>query len=163
MSVRVWTLFFLVWILAASSLHAAEHSGRVSWIYDGDTIKVEEIGKVRLIGIDAPEYKASHRDRYYQKRFAVSLDRLRQISRKAKEFNIAEAKGKRVRLVTDKIERDKHGRLLAYVYLPDGKMLNRQLLSSGLASVFRRFEFRYKKEFLKLEQHAQRKKLGLWQ
>jgi len=153
-------LFFL--LLITTHLHAIELKGRVTWIYDGDTLKVENIGKVRLIGIDTPEYKASKRDNYYHKNFAINADKLRTISRQSKTFNIKNAKGKRVRLVTGKKERDKHGRLLAYLYLPNGEMLNRLLLKKGLATVFRRYDFRYKKEFLKLEQKARQKKRGLW-
>lgn len=152
----------LLLVLTATLLHAAELKGRVTWIYDGDTLKVEDIGKVRLIGIDTPEYKASHRDNYYSKNYAIDANKLREISRQAKIFNIKNAKGKRVRLVPGKVERDKHGRLLAYLYLPGGEMLNRLLLKKGLATVFRRYDFRYKNEFLKLEQKARQKKRGLW-
>lgn len=152
----------IVLFLSATLLHAAEFKGRVTWIYDGDTLKVENIGKVRLIGIDTPEYKASYRDNYYRKQFNINADKLRLISQQAKVFNIKRTKGKRVRLVTGDEERDKHGRLLAYLYLPGGEMLNRLLLEKGLATVFRRYDFRYKREFLKLEKKARQRKRGLW-
>jgi micrococcal nuclease len=160
--IKKCTCVLLFLVLSATLLHATEVKGRVTWIYDGDTLEVEKIGKVRLIGIDTPEYKASKRDNYYSKNHDIEADKLREISRQAKRFNIENAKGKRVRLVTGKNERDKHGRLLVYLYLPGGDMLNRLLLKKGLATVFRRYDFRYKKEFLKLEQKARHKKRGLW-
>ena len=148
--------------LVAVSLQAAELTGRVSWVYDGDTLKVEKIGKVRLIGIDTPEYQASSRDRFYTKKFQIETKKLREIAQQVKKFNIHNVKGKRVRLELDKTHRDKYDRLLAYVYLPNGEMLNRVLLKKGLATVFRRYDFRYKKDFLKIEKKARNNNQGLW-
>ena len=41
-------------------------------------------------------------------------------------------------------------------------MLNLLLLKKGLATVFRRYDFIYKKDFLKAEKKARKKRLGLW-
>lgn len=149
-------------LLLASTSPAAKLTGQVTWIYDGDTLKVENIGTVRLVGIDTPESKASPRDRFYTKRYPISKKRLREIAHQAKNYNIHNAKGKCVKLELDHTHRDKYDRLLAYVYLPDGRMLNRVLLKKGLATVFRRYNFRYKKDFLKVEKQARKKGLGLW-
>lgn len=159
---RLLLTLTLLSLLTALS-QAADLSGRVSWIYDGDTLKIEKIGKVRLIGIDTPEYKASSRDRFYTKKFNISEKKLRKVSRQVKKYNIRHVKGKRVRLKLDQTEKDKYGRLLAYVYLPNGDMLNLLLLEKGLATVFRRYDFRYKKDFLKAEKIAQKKERGLWE
>ena len=136
--------------LLAGSLQAAEVTGRVSWIYDGDTLKVEKIGKVRLIGIDTPEFQASSRDRFYTQKNQIEAKKLREIAQQVKKYNIRNVKGKRVRLELDKTHRDKYDRLLAYVYLPNGEMLNQILLEKGLATVFRRYDFQYKKDFHKI-------------
>jgi len=149
-------------ILSAVSLYAAEFRGRVTWIYDGDTIEVENIGKVRLLGIDTPEYQDSPRDKFYRKNFALAPEKLREIAQQAKNFSIREVKDRRVRMETDQQPYDKHKRLLAYVYLPGGDMLNRLLLEQGLAAVFRRYDFRYKKDFLKTEKLARKRGRGLW-
>ena len=66
--------------------------GRVHWIYDGDTLKVAGVGKVRLLGIDAPEHEDSPRDRYYLRQ-GIPRKRLRRIARKALRFNIETVKG----------------------------------------------------------------------
>jgi len=152
----------LLFFCLVSTASAEKLSGKVLWIYDGDTLKVEEIGKVRLIGIDTPETKASSRDYFYKRNFDIEPKKLRKIAKQAKQYNIRHVKGTKVRLKLDRTKRDKYNRLLAYVYLPDGTMLNRLLLKKGLAAVFRRYNFTHKKNFLKVEKQARKKGLGLW-
>ena len=142
---------------------ATTTSGLVSWIYDGDTLKIDGIGKVRLIGIDTPEREESPRDAYYKERFQIPSPQLRKIAAQALVFNIRHAKGKWVSLEFDHEKRDKFGRILAYVYLPDGTLLNRLLIEQGLASVYRRFDFRLKQEFLLTEEKAITATIGLWE
>ena len=150
-------------LLLATAAQSAELAGRVLWVYDGDTLKIENVGKVRLIGIDTPETKNSSRDRFYLKKYPITAKRLRKIAKQAKYYNIHNIKDQQVHLELDRVHRDKYDRLLAYVYLPDGRMLNRILLQKGLASVFRRYDFLYKKDFLKVEKKAQKNRLGLWE
>ncbi len=161
--IRILTWLLLLSLSAAVPLGAEELCGRVSWIYDGDTLRVDKIGKVRLIGIDAPETLASERDSYYQHKFAISPSILRTIARQGKSYLIDEVKGERVCLITDGTAKDKYGRYLAYVYLSNGKLLNEQLLEMGLATVYRRFSFTKKERFLDEETRARRNGLGLWQ
>ncbi len=154
-------LLLLLFCLA-STAGAQKLSGKVLWIYDGDTLKIEDIGKVRLIGIDTPETKASSRDYFYKRNFNIAPEKLREIAHRAKQYNIRHVKGTTVHLKLDHTWRDKYNRLLAYVYLPDGTLLNRLLLKKGLATVFRRYDFAKKKDFLKVEKRARKKRLGLW-
>jgi micrococcal nuclease len=135
--------------------------GRVEWIYDGDTIKVVNIGKVRLIGIDAPERESSPKDAYYMRQ-GISRKTLRSVASRATRFNIRHAKNRIVRLEPNRRERDDYGRLLAFVYLPDGSLLNRLLVEKGLAAVYRRFDFPYRESFLEAEQKAREEGKGLW-
>lgn len=151
-------LLLLTFVTGAS---AGELRGRVEWIYDGDTIKVAGVGKVRLLGIDTPEREASERGRFFVK-LGGNGKALRRIAGEALKFNIAQVKGKEVRLTLDHEKRDAYGRLLAYVTLPDGRLLNRLLLERGYAVVYRRFDFRLKEEFLVVEEQARREKVGLW-
>lgn len=155
-------LILIVLLFLATTVAAKTLTGRVEWIYDGDTIKVEKIGRVRLIGIDTPETKASSRDRFYRHDFNIKPKKLRKIARQAKQYNIRYVKGAKVRLKLDHTKKDKYNRILAYVYLPDGKMLNLTLLKKGLATVFRRYDFAFKKKFLQAEKRARKKGLGLW-
>jgi len=160
-SLGLGALLALLWLAVATSCLAGELRGRVEWIYDGDTIKVTEVGKVRLLGIDTPEREASDKDRFFV-RLGGNGKALRRISGEALRFNIENVKGKEVRLSLDREERDDYGRLLAYVTLPDGRLLNRILLEKGFAIVFRRYDFRRKDEFLAAEAEARRGGEGLW-
>ncbi len=155
-------IILILLLLVASGAWAEQLQGRVSWVYDGDTLEVSNVGKVRLLGIDTPEYKDSSRDSFYIKRFGISRPHLRTTSRRAKQFNIDHAKGKIVSLESDATRYDKYGRLLAYVYLPDQQLLNQLLVQQGLATVFRRFDFSMKDHFLDLEANARKNQLGLW-
>lgn len=146
---------------AASEAAAQSASGVVAWIYDGDTLQVKGVGTVRLIGIDTPERKDSSRDRSFT-RLGARQRQLRPIGQAALRFNIAQAKGKTVRLSFDGPRKDRHDRTLAYVYLPDGRLLNRLLLEQGYAVVYRRFDFQHKDDFLRAEAAAQAARLGLW-
>ncbi len=147
--------------LQAAWAGPATLSGAVVRVYDGDTIEVAQLGKVRLIGIDAPEFKASRRDRFYLRR-NISAATLRRVARRARAFLVDKAQGRQVDLTTDHTRRDRYGRLLAYVRLPDGRLLNRLLVEAGLASVYRRFDFRLKADFLAAESEAQRAGRGMW-
>ena len=145
----------------ALSAAAGEVRGRVNWVYDGDTVKVEGVGKVRLIGIDTPEKKASERDKTFR---GAGIDprQLRSGAKRATEYLIRNAKGKVVVLTFAQVKTDRYGRTLAYVSLPDGRMLNRELLREGLACVYRRFDFRWKDDFIQVEAAARGAGRGLW-
>jgi len=158
-------LVLITGLLLALPAYAEQPSealqGVVSWVYDGDTLEIDNLGKVRLIGIDTPEREASPRDSFLEKQ-GVSATKLREIYQSAKTFNISHVKGQTVSLSLDHPPRDRHGRLLAYVYLPDGRLLNSMLLEQGLAVVYRKFNFRLKKEFLAAEEQAKQTGIGLW-
>ena len=158
-----WGIFPLLLLLALGCADAGqgEVAGRVSWVHDGDTLKVDGIGTVRMIGVDVPETAASERDQYLRRQ-GVSSPIQRQTAKKALHFVIDEAKGKTVRLRFDGDRQDRHGRTLAYVILPDGRNLNRLLLEEGLAAVYRRFDFQLKKEFLTAEKEARDAGRGMW-
>lgn len=148
-------------IFGASLVCAAEVRGRVVWVHDGDTLQVEGVGKVRLLGLDTPESDASARDAAYR-RAGIAPRRLRQTAKAATDFTIRAAKGQVVTLSFDRERSDRHGRVLAYVTLPDGRMLNRELLKAGLAFVYRRFDFRLKDDFLHVEAEARAEGRGVW-
>ncbi len=151
-----------VFILAACAEEPATAlQGTVTWIYDGDTLKIEPHGKVRLIGIDTPEREDSKRDQYLVKR-GVPATKQRQIYLAAKQFNISQVKGQKVSLTLGDTPLDRHGRLLAYVHLADGRLLNRVLIEQGLAAVYRRFDFTMKEDFLTAEAQARRTGVGMW-
>jgi len=152
----------LLLLFLVSAGHAETFSGTVTRIFDGDTVEIETLGKLRLLGIDTPEREDSNRDKFYQ-RWHIPPRRLRAIHRQARQFNQQALKGKKVTIEYDKGNRDPYDRLLAYLYLPDGRMLNRLLIEMGLATVFRRYDFSRRREFLQTEKEAREKRIGLWE
>ena len=87
-------------------------------VTDGDTLRLGELGPVRLIGIDTPEvYGGVECFGREASNFAKRLLPL----------------GTRVRYRVGAEERDRYGRLLAYVWLPGGRMLNRVMVDKGYA------------------------------
>lgn len=108
------------------ALAFADERGKVVKIVDGDTIKVKIGGStetVRLIGVDTPETVHPNRPVEY-------------FGKEASAFTKRMANGKSVRLEDDPecTNRDKYGRLLRYVYLPDGTMLNGLIIRRVTAS-----------------------------
>jgi len=123
-------------------------------VVDGDTIVVSPNEKVRLIGVDTPETV------HPKKALAC-------FGKEAKQFTRDAAEGKIISLVMDRINakrqhKDRYGRTLAYAYLPDGKMLNAELIRQGYAHAYTRFSFRYLVEFRELERQARTQSVGLW-
>ena len=79
-------------------------------VVDGDTVDLEGLGRVRLIGIDAPESRMNHR--------ASGPEELRQ-GRMAKDYLYRLLGGRPVWVELDVQERDRYRRVLAYLYVED--------------------------------------------
>jgi micrococcal nuclease len=69
-----------------------------------------------------------------------------------------------VRLVSDSVstDRDRYNRLLRYVYLPDGTLVNEQLVRNGYAFYYPYFPFTKAKQFAADQQAAMSAHRGLW-
>ncbi|NSW83511.1 MAG: thermonuclease family protein [Syntrophothermus sp.] len=137
----------------------------VTRVVDGDTLWVR-IGtreeKVRLIGVNTPEISHSGlgiKEEPYGK--------------EAFEYTRKHSEGRQVFLELDVGERDRYGRLLAYVWLDrpgnDGeaevraKMYNAELLLNGYAQVMTvPPNVKYADFFVKLEREAREQAKGLW-
>jgi len=64
----------------------------------------------------------------------------------------------------DAQERDRYGRLLCYVYLSNGKMLNGEIVKAGYANVMSiPPNVKYKDRFLRAYKQARERKRGLWE
>ncbi len=145
----------------AQASTAVKH-GVVTWVYDGDTIQIQGIGTVRLIGIDCPEKIETDRDWKYLRMGCKNRDTLRANSSDTLKKVIQLCKGKNVQLQGGSDKTDIYGRMLAYVWLPDGRMLNRIMLQEGCAMVYRRFNFIHKDDFIQLESIARQQQRGIW-
>lgn len=129
-------------------------TARVVRVVDGDTILValpsgEE--RVRYIGIDTPEsVKPGSPVECFAKR--------------ASAFNERLVAGERVRLVRDVEQRDRYGRLLAYVYrVRDGLFVNAELVRRGYATaVTFPPNVAHERDFRRLAERARLSGRGLW-
>lgn len=153
----VLTLLWLQRPLAAPRVTAVEDSvrGVVTYAYDGDTIKLRlesgEEKRVRLIGVNSPEYNAPRLD----ERLLAFL---------AKRFTHSELVGKPVRLTFDREREDVYGRLLAYVWKDEATLFNETLVRSGFARAFLKYRFSpaIQRRLKAAEADARRERLGLW-
>lgn len=124
----------------------------VASITDGDTIKVNMNGReetIRFILVDTPETK--------HPRIGVQP-----FGPEASAFTEQQLSGKEVQIEPGIEERDRYGRLLAYIYV-DGQMFNKRLLKEGLARVdVYPPNTKYLDEFQEIQSAAQQKQIGIW-
>lgn len=90
----------------------------IAHVIDGDTVESHEGERVRLLLIDTPEMDQSE----YGERAKIALEAMLPI-------------GTAARVELDVQERDRYGRMLAYLYAPDGTMVNEELVRAGYAVV----------------------------
>ena len=129
-------------LLLCPSVCFADFSGPVVSVLDGDTIDVlhdRQPERIRLSGIDCPEKSQA-------------------FGKKAKQFTSTLIFGKDVTIQV--LSKDRHGRTVADVVLPEGTNVSRALLRAGLAWWYRQ----YSKDVSlgALEQDARQAKRGLW-
>lgn len=116
---------------------------KVVGVKDGDTFEVLRNGQtltVRLYGIDTPEKNQAYGQR-------------------AKQFASDMAFGKSVRLIEH--NKDRYGRTVGTIILPDGRNLNEELVREGYAWHYKAYS--KDKNLANLEADARRFKRGLWQ
>lgn len=137
--VLAWTAAILFPVPAFAK--SFRFAGIVIKIHDGDTISVVRRGhaeKVRLAGIDCPELRQA-------------------FGQRAKNFTSSLAAGQMVAVHVQ--GKDEHDRHLGVVTLPDGRVLNRELVKAGMAW---RAKGSKNKQVSQLEKDARRAKRGLW-
>jgi micrococcal nuclease len=127
---------------------------RVTKIIDGDTITVAINGQtetVRLLGVDTPE---THDPRKPVQCFGEL----------AAAHTAAMLANQKIRLAPDPqdSDRDKYHRLLRYIYLPDGTLVNAELIRDGFAFAYTVFPLTKLDEFRSLESEARTANRGLW-
>ncbi len=118
----------------------------VTKVIDGDTIEVEVLGTIRLIGINASE----NEDQFCNG--AEVTQNFKDLLDEALVYLEFDPELGRL---------DITGRTLAYVYLQDGLFLNEFLISSGQAKVDN-YEHRENSNFSTLEEESKNTKKGIW-
>lgn len=119
-----------------------------AYIIDGDSLKIGK-KEIRLIGIDAPEYKQECYNKNKEK-YRCGL--------KSKKFLISLTKGKKVTCYYDK--KDYYNRFLSHCFVKNIS-LNKKLIENGMALIYNPLQASV--EFKNLEKEAKNKKLGIWQ
>lgn len=136
----------------ATGLLPAGVDVEVRRVVDGDTLEVTGGERVRLIGVDTPESVAPNRP--------VGC-----FGREASAFTARLLPpGTEVRLVGDVEQRDRFGRLLAYVYRrSDGLFVNAELLRQGFAQLLTiPPNIAHTDEFAAIARGAREESQGLW-
>ena len=109
----------------SSSQLSPSEKATVKWVYDGDTLLLQDKRKIRIIGIDTPEVK--HHKQKAQAYGAKAREALRELLKK-QNYQILLRYGKE--------KQDKYKRTLAHVFLPDGTNISNWLLERGYAKTF---------------------------
>ena len=117
-------------------------------VVDGDTVVLRSAGKSRLIGVDTPEV----------------FGRPGCFGEEASEFAKRMLRpGMPVKVERDAEPRDRYGRSLLYLTLPDGRSFNEMLVSEGFAVPLTiPPNVRYAARFRDLANRARREEFGLW-
>lgn len=128
----------------------AEHA--VEYVVDGDTLRLNDQRRVRLIGIDAPEMGSRGRS---AEPFAV------QATRRLTE--LVKANHNQVGLLVGEQSHDRYGRVLAHLYDRHGLSLEEQLIAEGLAyHVVIAPNIALADCLAQAEQSARERQVGLW-
>lgn len=125
-------------------------------VVDGDTFKAQDqnskvIKTVRLIGINTPETKDPRKPvEFYGKEASAYVKDL--------------ILNRKVTLVADVENLDKYNRLLRYVYLGDGTLVNEKIVKDGYAQIMTiPPNVKFVDIFTAAEKDARDNKRGMWQ
>ncbi len=152
MSARAFFLILTVFSSLLIDCEAKPMYQKVAWVYDGDTLRLKDGRKIRLIGINAPE--VAHHKKKGQPYGREATEKLRELLKSANY---------KVRLETEQQRKDRYKRHLAHVFLADGTDLSQWMLQNGWASlmIFPP-NTRYIDIYRKAEQSAQKMKRNIW-
>lgn len=161
-------LLLMFWLTPpAGPLVCNAQQAQVLEVIDGDTLSVRFEGKkerLRLIGVDTPESSESQKAWRDVKRTHKDIKTLLKLGALASHHTeTLVKKSATLRLEFDVGRRDPYDRLLAYVYLSSGEMLNERLLADGYAQLMTvPPNVKYRKRFKAVLDRAKQNKIGLW-
>lgn len=121
-------------------------------VVDGDTLRLQDNRRVRLVGIDAPEMGGRGRT---AEPYAVKATR--------RLTALVKANNNKVSLVVAEQSHDRYGRVLAHLYNRDGVNLEEQLVAEGLAyHVVLAPNIALAACLAQAERSARQRRVGLW-
>lgn len=127
---------------------------RVDHFVDGDTIAVNMNGTVetiRMIGVDTPEtHKPNSPVQCYGPAAAAYVK------------NLIGTQELRLEADAKSTNRDRYDRLLRYVYLADGRLVEKEVIRNGYGFAYTQFPFTKSDEFVLAEDEAKAGNKGLW-
>lgn len=135
--------------LAPAAAPARSEPLLVRSVVDGDTIDVATVGRVRLLGIDAPE-------------IGRGFDTPAPFGFEARDRLASLVLHRWVRLEQDGAPLDVYNRRLAYVVREDGLFVNAAIVRDGLARVSARTPLARLDELRAAESEAQTFRRGMW-
>jgi endonuclease YncB( thermonuclease family) len=152
MQILIAAVVFAVAVSQTSSLSTRvtrSDAVLVRSVVDGDTIDVATVGRVRLLGIDAPE-------------IGRVFDTPAPFGREARDRLTQLVLHRWVRLEQEGAALDVYSRHLAYVLTEDGQFVNATLVQEGLARVSARQPLARLPELQRAEREAQAFRRGMW-
>lgn len=133
----------------------ADHTServQVTYIYDGDTVKLQDGRRVRFIGINTPELE--HKGKPEQPLARTARTAL---------VNLLDTHNHTLLLQYGKQPHDHYGRVLAHAFLVNGENIAAQLLRQGLATTLVVPPNTWGEHcYQQLENSARAKRSGLW-
>jgi len=121
---------------------------------DGDTITIDLNGtkeRVRFIGVDTPETQDPRKP-------------VQCFGKAASNFTKQLIGDSYIRLESDPLSsnRDRYDRLLRYIYLPDNRLVQAEIIKQGYGFAYVSFPFTKSDEFRAYEKEARQASRGLW-
>lgn len=125
---------------------------RVTRLVRADSIEVESVGPVRLLGIETPDGKSPKEIYGLHGQRALSFIEKMLLGQDVRlEFDTGTGRNK-----------DDSGQTLAYVYTRDGTLVNGEMVKQGLAFVLGTEQFRLANDFRGFEREAMQAMRGVW-
>ncbi len=158
--------------LLVAFVPAAAWAQRVTKVPDGDTVVVDGVGRVHLLGIksaDEPALQMGPSGPPPQPRDGPSTPPPTAVGgriglgrdRPSRDLLRKLALGKTVRIEYDPLVGSASDRG-AYLFLEDGTLLNAEMLKAGRARIDSTRQFVREQEFKRLEEEARSASLGIW-
>ncbi len=128
-----------------------DNAYKVIKVIDGDTLELESIGKVRLIGVDTPE----------------TVDPRKEVEcfgKEASEYTKTILLNNYITIEYDNTQdkEDKYGRDLVYIF-KDNINFNLELIQKGYAYEYTyKVPYKYQREFKDAQSKAKETKQGIW-
>jgi micrococcal nuclease len=148
-------LLFIIFAYPACAKKESEYY-KVTEIHDGDTLTIVKDSffgilvkteRIRLIGIDAPELAQEPWGR-------KAKNHLKKLIRESSWL---------VKIELDVQQRDKYGRILAYLWDKNGNMINYMMIRDGYAMVYTiPPNVKYAEKFVEAQRVAREEKRGIW-